>query len=131
MSYYLLVIMYQEKAKAKKIKIKVQNKQWWPNISLKDCDSSSKSMSLTYSSVTYKLYNWWILTILPNQRIMRLNNNRIILSDERWDQKKIRQKKKKKKIQSQYNTNYYLMIFWHKSNSYQSPLFLIPLGSPN
>ena len=95
MSYYLLVIMYQEKAKGKKIKIKVQNKQWWPNISLKDCDSSSKSMSLTYSSVTYKWYNWWILTILPNQRIMRLNNNRIILSDERWDQKKIRPKKKK------------------------------------
>ena len=94
MSYYLLVIMYQEKAKGKKIKIKVQNKQWWPKISLKDCDSSSKSMSLTYSSVTYKWYNWWILTILPNQRIMRLNNNRIILSDERWDQKKIRQKKK-------------------------------------
>ena len=47
MSYYLLVIMYQEKEKGKK-KIKVQNKQWWPKISLKDCDSWSKSMTLTY-----------------------------------------------------------------------------------
>ena len=46
MSYYLLVIMYQEKEKGKKIK--VQNKQWWPKISLKDCDSSSKSTTLTY-----------------------------------------------------------------------------------